>query len=64
MSPHISLLDGPLVLSERVSAQLRELGAADVCVIGGGVILDEDKSRLGAKGVPLREPDVWCGINE
>lgn len=47
----ISLLDGPLILIERVSARLKELGASDVCVFAGGVIPDEDKPRLEAKGV-------------
>lgn len=47
----VSLLDGPLVLIERVADRLRELGAADVCVFAGGIIPDEDKPRLEAKGV-------------
>lgn len=47
----ISLLDGPLVLVERVADQLKALGASEVSVFAGGIIPDEDKPRLEEKGV-------------
>lgn len=48
----LSLLDGlHMVLFPAVVAQLRENGAGDVCVVGGGTIDQEDKTRLEQIGV-------------
>ena len=66
-----SLAGAHMYLFPRVVTLLREKGAGDIVVCGGGIIPDEDISKLKAEGVqaiftpgtPLEEITGWAEKN-